>query len=207
MEDTKTAKEEFLELLRSTGREGVEGVIEDLEEQGFFTAPASAGHHLNTEGGLVEHSLNTAKAALAVWEGMKQIDASLETEVTRDSVIIASLLHDVCKSDIYFRSIKKRKNRLGQWEDCEGYKVTYKEFPMGHGEKSVVLLLCSGLDLSDAEMLAIRRHMGAWGINMNSYEDQRCYDTARNLYPLVSIIQTADGLAASIMERTADDLE
>ena len=51
MEDTKTAKEEFLELLRSTGREGVEGVIEDLEEQGFFTAPASAGHHLNTEGG------------------------------------------------------------------------------------------------------------------------------------------------------------
>ena len=31
MEDTKTAKEEFLELLRSTGREGVEGVIEDLE--------------------------------------------------------------------------------------------------------------------------------------------------------------------------------
>ena len=125
MEDTKTAKEEFLELLRSTGREGVEGVIEDLEEQGFFTAPASAGHHLNTEGGLVEHSLNTAKAALAVWEGMKQIDASLETEVTRDSVIIASLLHDVCKSDIYFRSIKKRKNRLGQWEDCEGYKVSY----------------------------------------------------------------------------------
>ncbi|UKI24149.1 MAG: hypothetical protein L6U61_06975 [Bacteroidales bacterium] len=109
MEDTKTAKEEFLELLRSTGREGVEGVIEDLEEQGFFTAPASAGHHLNTEGGLVEHSLNTAKAALAVWEGMKQLDASLETEVTRDSVIIASLLHDVCKSDIYFRSIKKRK--------------------------------------------------------------------------------------------------
>ena len=109
MEDTKTAKEEFLELLRSTGREGVEGVIEDLEEQGFFTAPASAGHHLNTEGGLVEHSLNTAKAALAVWEGMKQLDATLETEVTRDSVIIASLLHDVCKSDIYFRSIKKRK--------------------------------------------------------------------------------------------------
>ena len=207
MEDTKTAKEEFLELLRSTGREGVEGVIEDLEEQGFFTAPASAGHHLNTEGGLVEHSLNTAKAALAVWEGMKQLDATLETEVTRDSVIIASLLHDVCKSDIYFRSIKKRKNRLGQWEDCEGYKVSYKDFPMGHGEKSVILLLCSGLDLSDEEMLAIRWHMGAWGINMNSYEDERCYDTARALYPLVSIIQTADGLAAAILERTAEDIE
>lgn len=205
--DIKANKEEFLELLRSTKRNGIEDVITDLEELGFFTAPASAGHHLNVEGGLVLHSINTCKAALAIWEGMKPLEPSLATEVKRDSIIIASLLHDVCKSDIYKRSVKKRKNALGQWEDCEGYKVSYKDFPMGHGEKSVILLLCSGLDLSDDEMLAIRWHMGAWGINMNSYEDERCYDTARALYPLVSIIQTADGLAAAILERTAEDIE
>lgn len=205
--DIKANKEEFLELLRSTKRDGIEDVITDLEELGFFTAPASAGHHLNVEGGLVLHSINTCKAALAIWEGMKPLESSLATEVKRDSIIIASLLHDVCKSDIYKRSVKKRKNALGQWEDCEGYKVSYKDFPMGHGEKSVILLLCSGLDLSDDEMLAIRWHMGAWGINMNSYEDERCYDTARALYPLVSIIQTADGLAAAILERTAEDIE
>lgn len=205
--DIKANKEEFLELLRSTKRDGIEDVITDLEELGFFTAPASAGHHLNVEGGLVLHSINTCKAALAIWEGMKPLEPSLATEVKRDSIIIASLLHDVCKSDIYKRSVKKRKNALGQWEDCEGYKVSYKDFPMGHGEKSVILLLCSGLDLSDDEMLAIRWHMGAWGINMNSYEDERCYDTARELYPLVSIIQTADGLAAAILERTAEDIE
>lgn len=205
--DIKANKEEFLELLRSTKRDGIEDVITDLEELGFFTAPASAGHHLNVEGGLVLHSINTCKAALAIWEGMKPLEPSLATEVKRDSIIIVSLLHDVCKSDIYKRSVKKRKNALGQWEDCEGYKVSYKDFPMGHGEKSVILLLCSGLDLSDDEMLAIRWHMGAWGINMNSYEDERCYDTARALYPLVSIIQTADGLAAAILERTAEDIE
>lgn len=205
--DIKANKEEFLELLRSTKRDGIEDVITDLEELGFFTAPASAGHHLNVEGGLVLHSINTCKAALAIWEGMKPLEPSLATEVKRDSIIIASLLHDVCKSDIYKRFVKKRKNALGQWEDCEGYKVSYKDFPMGHGEKSVILLLCSGLDLSDDEMLAIRWHMGAWGINMNSYEDERCYDTARALYPLVSIIQTADGLAAAILERTAEDIE
>ena len=205
--DIKANKEEFLELLRSTKRDGIEDVITDHEELGFFTAPASAGHHLNIEGGLVLHSINTCKAALAIWEGMKPLEPSLATEVKRDSIIIASLLHDVCKSDIYKRSVKKRKNALGQWEDCEGYKVSYKDFPMGHGEKSVILLLCSGLDLSDDEMLAIRWHMGAWGINMNSYEDERCYDTARALYPLVSIIQTADGLAAAILERTAEDIE
>ena len=119
--DSKKNKEEFVELLRSTGRDGVEDVITGLEELGFFTAPASAGHHLNTEGGLVLHSINTCKAALAIWEGMKVLEPSLENEVGRDNVIIASLLHDVCKSDIYVRSVKKRKNALGVWEDTEGY--------------------------------------------------------------------------------------
>ena len=35
----------------------------------------------------------------------------------------------------------------------------------------------------------------------------RNYDAARKLYPLVTIIQTADGLAASIMERTGEELD
>ena len=200
-------KEEFIELLHSTERDGVDDVIEGLEGMGFFIAPASANHHLNIEGGLLLHSLNTCKAALMVWEGMKALEPGLVKEVGRDSVIIASLLHDVCKSDIYVRSVKKRKNALGMWEDCEGYKVTYKNFPMGHGEKSVILLLCNGLEMTDDEMLAIRWHMGAWGINMNSYEDQRCYDTSRKLYPLVAIIQAADSLAASIMERSGEELD
>ena len=42
---------------------------------------------------------------------------------------------------------------------------------------------------------------------MNSFEDQRCYDTSRKLYPLVAIIQVADSLAASIMERSAEELD
>lgn len=205
--DRKEMKEEFLTLLRSTEREGIEDLIEALEEMGFFTAPASANHHLNVEGGLLEHSLNTCKAALAIYEGLKPLDPSMEKEVRRDSIILSSLLHDVCKSDIYKRSVKKRKNNVGQWEDVEGYSVSYKNFPMGHGEKSVILLLCNGLSLYDDEMLAIRWHMGAWGINMNSFEDQRCYDTSRKLYPLVSIIQAADGLAASILERTGAEID
>lgn len=202
-----TTKEEFIELLRSTHREGVEDLLEGLENMGFFTAPASANHHLNTEGGLVQHSLNTCKAALMVWEGMAAIEPGLEKEVERESVIIASLLHDVCKSDIYFRTVKKKKTVIGTWEDNEGYKVSYKNFPMGHGEKSVILLLCNGIALSDDEMLAIRWHMGAWGINMNSYEDQRCFDTSQKLYPLVTIIQVADKLAANIMERSGEELD
>lgn len=200
-------KEEFVKLLKSTGREGVDDVIEELERLGFFSAPASAGHHLNVEGGLVQHSLNTCKAAFAIWEGMKALEPSLDTEVKKESIIISALLHDVCKADIYKRSVKKRKNKLGQWEDCEGYKVSYKDFPMGHGEKSLVVILLSGLELYDDEMLAIRWHMGAWGLNQNSFEDVRNYDTAQKEYPLVAIIHAADVMAANVVERTGEEMD
>ena len=204
--DKKAHKEEFLTLLRSTEREGVEDLLEELERLGFFEAPASAGHHLNEAGGLVLHSLNTCKAALAVWESMQKLEPWLAKEIERESVIIASLLHDVCKSDIYKPTIRRQKNELGVWEDRPAWDVSYKSFPFGHGEKSVVMVLYGGITLTDAEMCAIRWHMGAWGLNFNSYEDQRSYDTAQEVYPLVSIIHAADSLAAHLMERTEESL-
>lgn len=206
--DKEKNKQQFIELLKSTARDGMDYVIEDLEHDGFFEAPASAGHHLNVAGGLCEHSLNVCRAALMIWEGMKQLDPASMNSLKRESVIIASLLHDVCKTDIYHRTVKKRKNKTtGLWEDSEGYAISYKKFPMGHGEKSVIQLLLSGLDLHDDEMLAIRWHMGAFGLNFNSYEDERCYDTARMEYPLCAIVQCADGLAAAVMETTSEEME
>ena len=124
--DKRKNQEEFESLLRSTKREGMDYVIEDLEKSGFFEAPASAGHHLNIAGGLW------------IFDGLKTLDAASAGEVKRESVIIATLLHDVCKTDIYKKTIKKHKNKLGQWEDAEGYNISYKDFPMGHGEKSVI---------------------------------------------------------------------
>lgn len=205
--DKEKNKEEFESLLRSTKREGMDYVIEDLEKGGFFEAPASAGHHLNIPGGLCQHSLNVCHAGLMIYDGLKNLDAASAGEVKRESVIIATLLHDVCKTDIYKHTIKKHKNKLGQWEDAEGYNVSYKNFPMGHGEKSVIMLLLSGLDLQDDEMLAIRWHMGAWGLNQNSFEDVRSFDTAQKLYPLVPIIHAADGMAANVMERTGEEID
>lgn len=204
--DKKANQEKFEALLRATGREGMDYVLEDLAKDGFFEAPASAGHHLNVPGGLCEHSLNVCRAALMVWEGMCKMDDSVAREVSRDSVVIASLLHDVCKTNIYKPALKRKKNSMGVWEDVPGYNVVYNKLPLGHGEKSVIMLLLSGLDLTDEEMLAIRWHMGAWGLNFNSYEDERSYDTARTITPLVSIVQVGDGLAASILERTAEDV-
>lgn len=68
-------------------------------------------------------------------------------------------------------------------------------------------MLLSGLQLDDDEMCAIRWHMGAFGLNFYSYEDEHCYDTVQMVYPLCTIVQAADSLAAAIIENTSQDID
>ena len=196
-----TNKEEFIELLRSTNRDGVEDCIVDLQELGFFEAPASTKFHLNEEGGLVQHSLNLCHVALKVRESMIELDDSLRELLPKDSVIISILLHDVCKADIYKKAIKRQKNAYGMWTDVSGYDVDYSNFPVGHGEKSVIVLLRSGLDLTDDEIIAIRWHMQAWDLAFQSAEAKVNLNTAKQICPLLTLIQVADGLASNLLER------
>ena len=78
--------------------------------------------------------------------------------------------------------------------------MSYNDFPMGHGEKSVILALAGGLEMYDSEMIAIRLHMGAWRLNQDDNEEKQNYKAATDKFPLVTIIQTADTLAARIIE-------
>lgn len=196
----KQNRSEFVELLYSTGREGMDEVIGQLEELGFFQAPASSKFHLNHEGGLLEHSLNVCKVGLMLREQMLALKPELEESLNKESVIIAALLHDICKADIYQKCIRKRKDRLGQWVDYETYELDYSDFPLGHGEKSVIVLLRMGLDLSDDEIMAIRWHMSAWDLPFQSPDLKANFDTAKRLCPLCSLIQAADGLASNLLE-------
>ena len=152
-------KQQFIEKLLSTGREGMENVIKHLDRLGFFTAPASTKFHLNVKGGLMQHSWNVCNTALMLREQMIQMKSELADKLPVESVIIASLLHDVCKSNIYKDAILNRKNDQGYWEKVPGYEVDYSSLPLGHGEKSVIMLLTLGLKLTKDEMLAIRWHM------------------------------------------------
>lgn len=196
----KQNRSEFVELLYSTGREGMDEVIGQLEELGFFQAPASSKFHLNHEGGLLEHSLNVCKVGLMLREQMLALKPDLEESLNKESVIIAALLHDICKADIYRKCIRKRKDRLGQWVDYETYELDYSDFPLGHGEKSVIVLLRMGLDLSDDEIMAIRWHMSAWDLPFQSPDLKANFDTAKRLCPLCTLIQAADGLASNLLE-------
>ena len=185
-QEIETYKAEFISLLKSTGREGVDDLIEMLDEgkMHFFTAPASVNHHLNSDGGLLMHSLNTCKAGLQLREMVIAMKPELEGQLNRDSIIISTLLHDICKADIYHPTLKKRKGDDGMWREVPSYDINYSNFPMGHGEKSAI----------------IRWHMTAWDLPMQSYELNRCLNTARDEHPLCSLVQLADGIAANLLE-------
>lgn len=193
-------KQQFQEKLLSTKRDGMENVIKHLERLGFFTAPASTKFHLSVKGGLMEHSWNVCNTAIMLREQMIQMKPELADRLPEESVVIASLLHDVCKSNIYKDAILNRKNDQGYWEKVPGYEVDYSSLPLGHGEKSVIMLLTLGLKLTKDEMLAIRWHMTAWELAFQSPEQKSNLQKAREIAPLCAIIQAADGLSSALLE-------
>lgn len=193
-------KKEFIELLLSTGREGMEQVIVELGKLGFFDAPASTKFHLNKVGGLLEHSMNVCKVALRLRDMMIEMNPGLDSQLPMDSVIIASLLHDACKCDIYKPKVSYKRNSEGKWDQIPGFEADYSNMPLGHGEKSVIMLQMWGLKLTLDEILAIRWHMTAWELAFQSPEQKANLNAARAKTPLCTIIQTADGLSSSILE-------
>lgn len=129
-------KQQIVELLQSTNRKGMDKVLAYLEGVGFYTVPSSRDRHHNWRGGLAQHSLGTYLNALKQSEGLD-----------RSSVIIAALLHDICKA-----------SRLYYGSDGRIHKRPI--YIKGHGWRSVSLLKREGLELTSEEWLAIRWHMG-----------------------------------------------
>ena len=196
--DVQANKDRFCEILRRTGRAGVETVLAELDQLGFFSAPASTRFHLAEEGGLCQHSLNVYDEAMLVKVLQCRLRPNLEPKLDDVSVAVAALLHGVCKAEVYKTEIKHRKVN-GKWEDYLGYVPDYSALPLGHGEKSVIRLLRWGFELTDEEMMAIRWHMHAWSLS-DSPEDGANFNKANERCPLLAVLIAADGLAAHILE-------
>lgn len=192
-------KAQFCNLLKSTKRTGVDQVIVGLDKLGFFTAPASSRHHLAEEGGLLTHSLNVFVQARVIRDAEVKLKPELSDRLPEDGIIIAALLHDVCKAEIYKPCMKNRKNAQGKWESYQSYGHDYSHCPLGHGEKSVIRLLRMGLELTDDEILAIRWHMANWDMP-DSMEARSSFSAACVKCPLLSVIIAADELATRITE-------
>lgn len=167
----RSNKEVIVTLLKMTKRDGIEGLISHLENDGYFEAPAGMKNHSCCEGGLAEHSLN-------VLELVNQYNDIFKLEIPREpgqkplklqnrNFVIACLLHDLCKMNAY----------LGE----EGSYYNNPDKPKGHAKLSIKMA-SAFIKLEPIEEMMIRYHMGVYGLK----EFNKKGDSSNGEYPLRS---------------------
>ena len=176
----------YKNLLLSTKRKGIENLIQWLDNSDFKVAPASTRYHSNHEGGLLEHSLNVYN------ECIRQKDLIKLFNIPQDTLIITSLLHDICKVNYYKMDVRNVKKN-GAWVQ-EPYYTVDDMFPMGHAEKSIIIAQ-QFIQLSEVEIAMIRAHMGGF-VSDNYFTPSAVY----NKYPEAIVLHNADLIATYVLE-------
>lgn len=159
-------------------RKGKYELLEFMKNVGFFTAPASTKYHLAEEGGLMIHSIHVA---------IRMLEMKDATEYSHESIMIVSLLHDLCKSDQY-----RKSNVSGEYVWNDGC------LPLGHGEKSLYWIT-KYMKLAEEEALAIRWHMGGFDDAVKG--GSRDQSAAFRMSKLAVMLSLADMQASQIDER------
>lgn len=197
-------KNRFIELLKSTNREGVDDLIEYLEGTDFFKAPASTKYHCDFEGGLCQHSLN-------VYDNIMKLSKEFDLGIPLDSLTIVSLLHDISKVDFYEESFQNRKlytpsgskydaGGRYDWVTIKTYKVKEPELRLlagDHGYNSVFIIE-GYIKLSPEEKIAILNHHAGMDNNFCNRDLNSIYDR----YTISPLLHLADMASVYFTERS-----
>lgn len=151
--------------------------VEDLDDIGFFTAPASIKYHGSYEGGLFDHRLEVTKALVDLTDKLGL------TWSRPESPYIVGMYHDLCKCDSYRYNI-----------DSNSYVYNNDQILDGHGTKSVIVAQ-KFIRLTDEEIACIRWHMGAFD---DDPKLRSGYARACERYENVLFTHTADMIASMI---------
>jgi len=146
----KATREIIGTLLMSTGRENIDKMLGYLECDGFFESPASTKFHGAYPGGLAAHSLGVYERLVKY---NNEIDfnpgpGSIMLPVTRETLIIAALLHDICKIGAY-----RGNSTPYYWNRAQ---------PKGHALLSLIRIT-KYIKLEPIEEMMIKFHMGIYG--------------------------------------------
>lgn len=193
------ARDRFIELYKSKiKREGAEKLLEFIcsPSSDFFTAPASARYHSAYAGGLCEHSLNVYDCLVAYLD-RPVAKEKYNLNYTEESIAIVSLLHDLCKMNVYKPGFRNVKNDQGVWEKVPTFEFEDK-LPYGHGEKSVYMIT-PFMKLTREEAFAIRYHMGFSGAG--TQQEMNNVSKAYEMFPLAFALSTADMEATYYLEK------
>ena len=212
------------DLWSKVNRDGAEDMLNYLKSSDFYTAPASTRYHGAYCGGLLEHSMNVyhllelkiGPSAIQTWPSPDRA-----VILPEESIIIASILHDLCKVNFYSIEQKNQKtydpvkiaaaekwqikhDNKGDyvWESVDYYSIDDHDEPqmdfLGHGEKSAIKA-SRKMRLTFTEWLMIRWHMGYTTEYSKDAWDQ--YSKAIKKYPAVLAIFEADMEATHILEK------
>lgn len=189
-----TARDRFINIFKTKiRREGADKLLDFLISSDFFTAPASARYHSAYEGGLLDHSLNVYDC-LCAYLNRDYVKEKFKLSYSDETIAIVSLLHDICKVNVYKPGYKNVKNEQGKWEQVPTFEFDDK-LPYGHGEKSVYMI-SPFMKLTREEAFAIRYHMG-----FSNVDDQRNVGKAFEMFPLAFALSTADMEATYYLEK------
>lgn len=185
MKQWEENRQQFAELLEqaAAARSGFCDFMKWLDSTDFFRAPASTKYHGSYEGGLAEHSMDVHR----------RLTGRNDLQGMQESAQLVALLHDVCKIDRYLPE-------TGEGGSITGWKYnTDVALPVGHGERSVILIQQQGLVLTREEITAIRWHMGAFDDAVRG--GSREMSEAFRRYPLALQLHIADMEATYLDEK------
>lgn len=192
-------KLEFIKIYQENiKRKGSEELLKWILASDFFKAPASARFHSNFAGGLCEHSIKVYKRLVELYEQENLKNPKIVANINYENLAIAGLLHDLCKVNFYKEDFKNVKNEFGVWEKVPCYSYN-EDMPIGHGEKSVMIIMQFML-LTKDEIAAINWHMG--GFDKRVLGGDSSISHAFEKFPLAVLTHSADFLCTYLDEET-----
>ena len=152
----------MVEYMMSAGL--TERDIEKLNGIGYFSQPASKGHHLAHKGGLVAHSVNVTRRLVELTEtlGVKW--------PRRESPYLVGMLHDLVKCRCYRLSNRPDYTESGGDEPPK-WEYIQPVYPK-HGAASAAIAAELGIQLLRDEIVAITFHMGVFAIGKEYTQEE-----------------------------------
>ena len=191
MEDSIINRYEALKMLVVERQKQFDTLMAFMEDETtWMTSPASTKYHLCIEGGLLEHSVNVA-------ETMLKIRAVLAPEISEESCVIVSLIHDFGKVGMpgnpqYLKNETTENQHKSGPKPDPPYRfnkdLTYLSVPVRS-----LYLASKHVELTEQEVQAIVYHDGQY------VDDNRSVATHEE--PLTLLLQYADSWSGFVIEK------
>lgn len=191
MENSIAKRYEDLKAMVIDRKAQFDMLIDFMEnETTWLTSPASTKYHLSKEGGLLEHSVNVA-------ESMLKIREALAPEISKESCVIVSLIHDLGKVGMpgnpqYLINEPTEKQQKHGYKPDAPYRfnkeLTYLSVPIRS-----LYLASKHIELTEQEVQAIVYHDGQY------VDDNRSVATHEE--PLTLLLQYADSWSGFVLEK------